>query len=115
MLKHDRDDSDRGQGPLLAVSEVRVPSVDDQDQAEALGLLPDLVLERVVENHHLSFLPSPAETAEATCSHTTMTARKCAAAILQIIGCRCVYTIQGAAGCGRKRQRVSCIRSDKPL
>lgn len=36
-----------------------VPHIHDEDQPERRGVLPHLVLERVVKDEHLAFFPSP--------------------------------------------------------
>lgn len=45
----------------LGRRQIRVPDVHDEDEPVTVGLLPNLVLEGVVENENFTFLPLPAE------------------------------------------------------
>ena len=41
--------------------ELRVPDVDDEDEARFAAVVPHLVLERVVEDDELALLPRPGD------------------------------------------------------
>lgn len=51
---------DGTQSVPLGRRQLRVPDVHDEDEAVTVGFLPNLVLEGVVKNENLPFLPLPA-------------------------------------------------------
>ena len=48
----------------LVRRELRVPEVDDEDEARFAAVVPHLVLERVVEDDELALLPCPDDSDE---------------------------------------------------
>lgn len=49
----------RRKATSLLVSQLWVPHIHDEYQPEGSGVLPHLVLKRVVEDEHLAFFPRP--------------------------------------------------------